>query len=128
MKEPGSDYGDGFDEDALRETEENTLKQFQLKKSQAIQDVVAMSSQKNPKVRSKEVQKLTPPAEITGGQMTARTATDVEPSSVNSSVAPTFHLAPRRVVRKLELRNPCTLILHPGKHSSAAMKCTMYMT
>jgi hypothetical protein len=43
MKEPGSDYWDGFDEDVLREIEENALKQFQLKKSQANQDAAATS-------------------------------------------------------------------------------------
>jgi hypothetical protein len=109
MKEPGSDYWDGFDEDALREIEENALKQFQLKKSQASQDAAAISRQGNPEVGSKEVEKLTPPAEITVGETTTRTTTDVEPSSVNSSVAPTFHLAPRRVVRKTRvLKSPYT--------------------
>jgi hypothetical protein len=100
MKELGSDYSDDFDEDALREIEKNALKQFQLKKSQARQDAAATSSQKIPEVGSKEVEKLTPPAEITVGETTTRTTTDAEPSSVNSSVAPAFHLAPGRVVRK----------------------------
>jgi hypothetical protein len=53
MKEPGSDYWDDFDEDALREIEENALKQFQLKKSQASQDATATSRQENPEVGSK---------------------------------------------------------------------------
>jgi hypothetical protein len=55
MKEPGSDYWDGFDEDKLREIEENALKQVQLKKSQASQDAAATSRQENPEVGSKEV-------------------------------------------------------------------------
>jgi hypothetical protein len=80
-----------------------------LKKSQASQDAAATSSQKNPDVRSKEVEKLTPPAEITVGETTTRTTTDVEPSSVNSSVAPAFYLAPRRVARKTRvLKSPYT--------------------
>jgi hypothetical protein len=102
--EPGYDYWDGFDEDALREIEENALKQFELKKSQVNQDAAATSSQGNPEVGSKEVEKLTPPADVE-----PRTTTDVEPSSVNSSVAPAFHPAPRRVVRKTRaLKSPYT--------------------
>jgi hypothetical protein len=60
------------------------------------------------KTQKLEVKKLTPPAEITAGE-TTRTTVYVEPSSVNSSVAPAFHLAPRRVVRKARvLKSPYT--------------------
>jgi hypothetical protein len=74
-----------------------------LKKSQASEVAAAMSIHKNPEVGGKVVQKLTPPAtviepllaEITRGQRTTLTTTDVEPSSANSSVAPALHLEGR---------------------------------
>jgi hypothetical protein len=43
LKEPGFDYWDDLDEDALREIEENALKQFYLKKSQASEVATATS-------------------------------------------------------------------------------------